>query len=176
MPTTDPQHELFDVIDEQDHVIGQTTRFQAHHNPALLHRSIGILVFRGNEVFLQKRSTTKDTLPGLWTCSVTGHVDSGEDWLQAAKRELTEEIGVEAQHDPVLIHQSIFRYSYESEMMRFYRYDIDANATLTLDQSEIAEGKWFTVDQTFLTDQLPAMGITPCLKLIAEVYLKTIVR
>ncbi len=175
MPVTDPQTELFDVIDEQDRVIGQTTRYKAHRDPSLLHRSIGILVFRGDEVFLQKRSATKDTLPGLWTCSVTGHVDSGEDWLHAAKRELHEEIGIEADSDPVQIHQSILRYSYESELMRFYRYDIDANAILKLDANEIAEGKWFTVDQTFLTDQLPAMGITPCMKLIAETYLSRLI-
>ena len=48
-------------------------------------------------------------------------------------------------------------------MMRFYRYDIDANATPTLGSNEIAEEE-FTVDD-ILTDQL-AMGITPRLKLL----------
>ena len=176
MHSTDSLDELFDVIDEHDRVIGTTTRRQAHADPSLLHRSIGILVFRGDQLFLQKRSATKDTLPSHWTCSVTGHVDSGEDWLHAAKRELTEEIGVIATRDPVQIHQSIFRYSYESELMRFYRYDLDSDTALILDRHEIDEGRWFTVNQKFLTDELPSMTITPCLRLIAQEYLVRQVR
>jgi 8-oxo-dGTP pyrophosphatase MutT (NUDIX family) len=36
----------------------------------------------------------KDSSPGLWDSSCSGHVDSGEDYDAAAQRELGEEIGV----------------------------------------------------------------------------------
>jgi 16S rRNA (adenine1518-N6/adenine1519-N6)-dimethyltransferase len=45
---------------------------------------------------LQKRSIWKDRNPGIWDSSAAGHVDSGEDYLTAARRELREELGIEA--------------------------------------------------------------------------------
>ena len=72
--------EIFDVVNEQDQVVGQKPRSEVHRL-GLLHRAAHILVFncRG-EVFLQKRSLTKDRQPGLWDSSASGHVDSGESY------------------------------------------------------------------------------------------------
>ena len=36
----------------------------------------------------------KDLRPGYWTASTSGHVDIGESYEQAAKRELKEELGI----------------------------------------------------------------------------------
>ena len=36
----------------------------------------------------------KDTAPGRWDSSCSGHLDSGEDYAPAAVRELREEIGL----------------------------------------------------------------------------------
>jgi isopentenyldiphosphate isomerase len=43
--------------------------------------------------FLQKRSAAKDTFPGCWDSSCSGHLDAGEDYTTAARRELGEELG-----------------------------------------------------------------------------------
>ena len=48
------------------------------------------------ELLLQKRSIWKDRNPGRWDSSAAGHLDSGEGYLEAARRELREELGVEA--------------------------------------------------------------------------------
>lgn len=86
--------ELFDVVDENDRVLRQETRAEVHRQK-LLHRSIHVLVFdRACRVFLQKRSLAKDTAPGCWASSCSGHVDAGEDYDQAVVRELAEEIGI----------------------------------------------------------------------------------
>ena len=46
-----------------------------------------MLVFNDeNEIFMQKRSASKDTWPGAWDASCTGHVDTGETYLEAAHR------------------------------------------------------------------------------------------
>lgn len=88
--------ELFDVVDENDRVVGQATRAEVHRKK-LLHRAVHIFVSdaRGN-VVLQKRSLAKDTCPGLFSTSCAGHVDSGETYDAAARRELGEELGVPA--------------------------------------------------------------------------------
>ena len=86
--------EFFDVVNERDEVIGRAPRREVHARD-LLHRAIHVLVFNARgEVFLQKRSLTKDTAPGLWDSSTSGHVDAGEDYDTCAVRELREEIGL----------------------------------------------------------------------------------
>ena len=65
------------------------------HRLGLLHRAVHVLVFNSRgEIFLQKRSMTKDREPGKWDSSSSGHVDSGEDYDACAVRELREEIGL----------------------------------------------------------------------------------
>jgi isopentenyldiphosphate isomerase len=93
--TTDNQQELFDVVNEQDEVVGQATRGECHSNPKLIHRSIGVYVInKQNQVFLQQRSKTKDKAAGKWSFSASGHVTSGDEYLETACKELKEELGV----------------------------------------------------------------------------------
>ena len=42
----------------------------------------------------------KDAHPGVWDSSVSGHLDSGEGYLSAARREMVEEMGIEELVDP----------------------------------------------------------------------------
>ncbi|HUB67202.1 MAG TPA: NUDIX domain-containing protein [Candidatus Methylacidiphilales bacterium] len=85
--------ELFDIVDVEDRVIGQVPR-HAVHARCLLHRAVHVLIHNGaGHFFLQRRSLAKDTFPGCWDSSCTGHVDAGEDYLSAARRELGEELG-----------------------------------------------------------------------------------
>lgn len=87
-------NEIFDVVDENDCVIGQATRAEVHRKK-LFHRAVHILVFDADgNVILQKRSLAKDTAPGLLSTSCAGHVDAGETYDSAAFRELEEELGI----------------------------------------------------------------------------------
>ena len=98
MKSTDNSDELFDVVNDKDEVIGQATRGEVHKNKKLIHRSIGVAVFNSKgELFLQKRSATKDTDPLLWTISCSGHVRSGNDYDETAIRELKEELALEGE-------------------------------------------------------------------------------
>ena len=86
--------ELFDVVDAQDRVVGQAPRREVHAKQ-LRHRAVHVLVFdEKGAVFLQKRSMGKDSCPGTWDSSCSGHLDAGEDYDAAAVRELREEIGL----------------------------------------------------------------------------------
>lgn len=49
-----------------------------------------------SSILLQQRSLTKDSCPGMWDTSSSGHVDAHEDAIDAARRELYEEIGIHA--------------------------------------------------------------------------------
>jgi len=89
--------ELFDVVDEDDRVIGQATRAEVHAR-GLLHRAVHVFLFNSTgELLLQRRSAWKDEFPLCWTSSASGHLDAGEDYAAAAVRELREELGITAE-------------------------------------------------------------------------------
>jgi 16S rRNA (adenine1518-N6/adenine1519-N6)-dimethyltransferase len=86
--------EIFDVVDEADTVIGQATRAEVHQRD-LLHRAVHIFAYnKRGELLLQKRSALKDRHPGKWDSSVSGHLDAGESYEAAARREMDEEMGI----------------------------------------------------------------------------------
>ncbi len=86
--------EVFDVVDAEDRVIGSNLRGEIHRL-GLKHRAIHIFWRRPDgRICLQRRSFAKDNCPGLLSSSCAGHVDSGEAYHTAARRELREELGV----------------------------------------------------------------------------------
>jgi 16S rRNA (adenine1518-N6/adenine1519-N6)-dimethyltransferase len=83
-----------DVVDFQNQVVTRAPRLKVH-TEELPHRSVHILVQnRVGKWFLQKRSVWKDSNPGKWDSSVAGHLQAGEGYETAARRELREELGV----------------------------------------------------------------------------------
>lgn len=93
-----PQHhgEVFDIVDENDQITGTATRADVHAN-RLMHRAVHVFLRnKRGDVLLQQRSMLKDVHPGDWDSSVSGHLDSGESYEQAAHREIREEMGVES--------------------------------------------------------------------------------
>lgn len=94
--TTDNQDEVYDVVDDNDVVVGTATRKQVHTDKSLIHRAVVAFIFNSKrQLLLQKRSMTKDTNPGRWALSVGGHVDSGTDYIPAIHREVREELGID---------------------------------------------------------------------------------
>lgn len=88
------EDEIFDVVDGDDRVIGQAKRREVHEK-GLTHRAVHVFIFnRNGDLYLQKRSHLKDMNPGVWDSSVSGHLDSGEEYEEAALREIREEAGI----------------------------------------------------------------------------------
>jgi len=133
--------EYFDVVDEQDQICDRRTRQEVHER-GLLHRAIHVLLFHEEKIFLQRRSFLKDTAPGCWDSSCSGHVDAGEVYVVAMRRELEEELGIR-ETVPVW---PIFKLppSSESGWEFVWVYRGLAAGPFTLHPEEILEGDWFT--------------------------------
>ena len=90
--------ELFDILNEDGSHTGKTAPRGTVHREGLLHGSVHIWVARvrltGLELLLQKRADDKDSYPSCFDAAATGHIDSGEDHLSAAIREVGEELGL----------------------------------------------------------------------------------
>ncbi len=86
--------ELFDIVDEQDQIVGQALRSVVHRDK-LRHRAVHILVFDlQDRLLMQLRSASKDEFPLCYTSSASGHLGAGETYAAAAVRELAEELGI----------------------------------------------------------------------------------
>jgi len=135
------------VVDEFDCVIGQNTRAEVHRR-GLRHRAVHILVWNARgQVFVQKRSMTKDQMPGAWTTSASGHVDSGEDYDTAAVREIGEELGIDLsgpEQLELLFKHPACRHTGQ-EFIQVYRLTWDGE--MTLDPDEIDSGQWVAPDE-----------------------------
>ncbi len=135
--------EIYDVVDMNDQVIGQATRKEIHEKN-LVHRSVHTLVFdpAGN-LFLQKRSLSKDENPGFWDTSSAGHVDSGEDYLTAANRELREELGI---FEPLQSFMQI-KACEESHWEHVTAYTCITRQPIKINPGEISEGRFWTLNE-----------------------------
>jgi 16S rRNA (adenine1518-N6/adenine1519-N6)-dimethyltransferase len=86
--------EVFDVVDENNVVIGQELRGVVHAK-GLRHRAVHVFVKnKRGEIYLQKRSHLKDVHPLVWDSSAAGHLDVGESYADCAVREVHEEVGI----------------------------------------------------------------------------------
>lgn len=90
------RHEWVDLVNVRDRVTGKATLDRCLKE-GLLHRAVAVLVIRKDGRFvLQRRSKSDLWHPGFWTISSTGHVKNGEGYFEAARRELSEELGLES--------------------------------------------------------------------------------
>ncbi|MCL4272312.1 MAG: NUDIX domain-containing protein [Anaerolineales bacterium] len=87
--------ELLDIVDDNDHVIGQESRAIVHQR-GLQHRGVHVFLFTDDgKMLIQKRSADRAASPSLLDCSISEHVKAGEDYHDAAVRGMKEELGVE---------------------------------------------------------------------------------
>jgi len=134
--------ERFPVVDANDRVLGATLRGKVHGNN-LLHRAVHILIFRKNgEIYLQRRSRSKDRYPLTWDSSAAGHVNAGEEYDQAAKRELMEELGIDVELQKIC-KLPASRHT-DHEFVWVYRGRHDGGFHLNL--TEIESGAFFPPD------------------------------
>lgn len=82
------------VVDRNDQPIGVAAKQEAWITGAI-HRIVWVVVESSEgRILLQKRSKNMEHYAGAWDISGGGHVDAGEDWESAAKRELKEELNL----------------------------------------------------------------------------------
>ncbi|HVW12361.1 MAG TPA: isopentenyl-diphosphate Delta-isomerase [Mucilaginibacter sp.] len=87
------------LVDQHDNMLGTMEKIAAHR-AGKLHRAISVFVFNTKgELLLQQRAEHKYHSGGKWSNTCCSHPRLGENILDAAKRRLKEEMGLECQLD-----------------------------------------------------------------------------
>ncbi|MBI4685616.1 MAG: NUDIX domain-containing protein [Nitrospirae bacterium] len=137
--------ELLEIVSREGRIIGLAPRSEIHGNPSLIHRVVHVLVFnKKNKLFLQKRSFKKDVAPGRWDTSVGGHISPGENTIQAAKREMEEELGI-TDCTPEFLYTYMHTNPYETELVYTYRCVYDGD--ISFNKDEIDEVRAWSIDE-----------------------------
>lgn len=82
------------LIDEEDVPLGEGEKLDVHRT-GTLHRAFSVFAFNARgELLLQRRALGKYHSGGLWTNTCCGHPRPGEATADAARRRLSEELGM----------------------------------------------------------------------------------
>lgn len=85
------------LVDEKDKELGTMEKLQAHRE-GKLHRAVSVIIFNSRkEMLLQKRAASKYHSAELWSNACCSHPRPGEKPLDAAKRRLFEEMGIQCE-------------------------------------------------------------------------------
>lgn len=154
--------EVFDVCDEEGNPLGETVPRERAHREGICHRTAHVWIARKKEgrwqVLLQKRSMGKESFPGCLDTSSAGHVPAGEEPVQAALRELQEELGICVSEED-LHFAGKFRVQYEETFHgRAFQDNEVANvfvcvkpleiASVRVQKEEVESVGWFDYEET----------------------------
>lgn len=133
-------------MDEHDRVIGTASRHEVHSRQ-LRHRAVHIFLFNpAGQLFLQQRSHTKDTFPGCYDSSASGHLDTGETYDACAIRELREELGIVVSL-PALRPLHRFTARPETGQEFVWLYELMGEYIPQINTEEIMGGKFWELGQ-----------------------------
>ena len=139
-----PADEIVVIVDEDNNVVGAAPRREMRAK-RLPHRSTYILVFNSQgELYVQKRTMTKDVFPGYYDIAAGGVVQAGEGYEESASRELAEELGI---HDVPL--RSLFTFYYADERTRVWGgvFTCVYDGAMVLQPEEVESGEFLPPDE-----------------------------
>ena len=147
--------EIIDILNEDGKLSGNFTTKKIIHEKGLLLMTVHIAIISKDRkrILLQKRSKDKNLYKNTWDISVGGHVSKGEMPLEALKRELKEEIGLNY-IDYDIKQIDTFRECLKdnevicNELVYLYLMFEDINTEeLVLQKEELSKVSWFTKNE-----------------------------
>jgi 8-oxo-dGTP pyrophosphatase MutT (NUDIX family) len=135
--------EIVVIVDQDNNIVGAVPRREMRAK-RLAHRSTYILVFNSRgELYVQKRTLTKDVFPGYYDIAAGGVVLARETYEQGAARELEEEMGI---RDVPLTR--LFDFYFENKHTRLWgcAFSCTYDGVVVLQEEEVESGAFVPVD------------------------------
>lgn len=134
----------FDIVTEQDEVIGRKTAQECHADPSLIHRVVHFTLInpKAKKVLISQRSFDVAFDSGLW-CFMGEHVLTGSTYAETVQKGVKNELGFSPQ---IIIEVGayIFSYATQTELVRFFVVSWNGEE-LKPDSSEIIATQWVTL-------------------------------
>jgi isopentenyldiphosphate isomerase len=147
------EYEIVTIVDEHNNVVGALPRKEMRAK-RLLHRATYVMVFNPRqELYVQKRTLTKDVFPGYYDVATGGVVLDGETYEQGAVRELSEELGICG-----VPLRRLFDFLYEDEHIRVCgaAFSCVYDGDMVLQKDEVESGAFLNVEEVLrLTESEP---------------------
>ena len=147
--------ELIDCLDEVGNKTGIVKPKSAVKRDGDYHRVIAVLVINNDKILIHQRSKNKKVYPSLWSLFVRGHVQAGESSIDACKREIKEEIGIDINEDELEFIYTLKEEAKSKDYIEnmFYdtyilRKDIDIK-DITIQKEEVDDIKYISIDEVY---------------------------
>lgn len=142
-----PTDEYLDLVNEKDEVIGKKLRSEVYAEHLSNFRVINAFVVNSEgKIWIPRRVSTKRIFPLCLDMSMGGHVVSGETYDQAFKRELAEELNIDADKTSwKLLGYLTPQKDYVSAFMRVYEIKMEEAPQFNPD--DFAEDFWLTPNE-----------------------------
>lgn len=167
------EEELVILVDKNDQQIGLMPKLEAHEK-AVLHRAFSVFIFNDkNELLLQQRASHKYHSPNLWTNTCCSHQREGESNIQAGKRRLQEEMGMEC--DLSEKFHFIYKAPFDNGLTE---HELDhvligySNVNPVINSEEVSNFKWMTINSIKNDIFENPKNYTEWFKIIFKEYLK----
>ena len=136
-----PMGELVALYDDAGRIAGAADRARVRAEN-LRHGATGVVVRNSvGEVYVHRRTETKDVYPGLYDFCAGGVLQAGEDPYTSALREVAEELGVTGVDlEPV----GEADYADEHTRYRAFLFACTYDGPITWQPEEVAWGAWVT--------------------------------
>ncbi|MDD2657645.1 MAG: NUDIX domain-containing protein [Candidatus Pacebacteria bacterium] len=143
------EDEYLDLVNDNDEVIGKKLRSEVYAENLSNFRVVNtFLINTEGKIWFPRRTANKRMFPLCLDMSMGGHVESGETYDQAFKRELMEELKIDADTTPwrLLGHLSPQINTVSANMNV---YEIQMNETPNYNQDDFTESFWLTPAELF---------------------------
>lgn len=132
----EPGDEPVEVVDDDGRVLGIVPR-RVMREQRLLHRCTYVLVLNpAGELYVHRRTATKDVYPGFYDVTAGGVCAVGESFDEGAAREIEEELGVTARPTFRFAH----RYDGPDGHVLGAVYDVVWDGPIGRQETEVAWG------------------------------------
>ena len=154
--------EWVDIVNEDNEVIAQASREQMRAQ-CLRHRATYIVVHDGmGKILVQRRTETKDFMPGMLDATAGGVVQAEEQMLESARREAEEELGIAGV--PFAEHGQFY---FEDKHCRVWGslFSCVSHGPFALQEEEVSDVCWMTPEEItarcdeFTQDSLKALAL-----------------
>ena len=159
--------EYLDLVDQDNQSLGPVPRAEVRAKN-LLHRGVGILCWNSSgQLYVHQRTDSKDLFPSMFDMMVGGAVSSGESYLESARREIREELGVQETGLRFLLE-----HLYEGPKNRsfIHLFEVTWDGPIHWQPEEIVWGQW--MDYSDVLEWIERVPIVPDGLAVFQAYRK----